>query len=156
MSARHWLEKFFESAFVLDDDDVGVLTPAEMRCEGDEKLALGSKVSHAFTTNATPVVVPLLDLVAGDVVELDVVLTCKNLSGSVRGSFKISALVYKIGAGDATFEDCDGTDPTPRRNPGTLDAAITLSGSSVRLELTGVAAESITWGWELRTQKQII
>jgi hypothetical protein len=91
------------------------------------------------TVDATPVYVVLATLAAGDIREVDVLVTIKNVDASVHQSFKLSALVYGVAGPVATLGGGSLTDSAPR-GTGTAVAELDLNGADIRLKITGIAA----------------
>lgn len=138
---------------VGDDDGVAHLVAAEVVAEGDATVEPRSRVGHVKTTDATPVVVVLRTLLDPEVLAIDIVVTATNAAASKHGRWKLSCVVKRSG-GAATLLG-DGTDPDALASAG-LAAEITVSGNAARLSLTGDAADAITFGFEVRMQKQVM
>lgn len=94
------------------------------------------------TSDATPVYVTLATLAVGDVKKVDVIVKIAKADGTVRQSFKLDALVYGAAGPTATLADGALTDAAPY-GTGTAVAELDLSGATVRLKITGIAATAL-------------
>lgn len=145
-----WLDRHFVSATTLDEDGIGHMNPTEFLADGDDKVTAHTLIGHLPTTDATVQHVELFDVSADEVLAVDIVVTVGP--AAQRARFKLSALIWGNGA-TATI---DGTVDVDKKPPASaLAATITVSGSKVRLSLTGIAATDLTWGWEARAQRQV-
>jgi hypothetical protein len=93
------------------------------------------------TSNATPVYVVLATLAVGDVRQVDVIAKVAKADGTVRQTFKLSALYYGAAGPTATI---DGSITTTATGTGAAAVTLDLSGATVRLKITGIAATSLT------------
>ncbi len=98
------------------------------------------------TANATPVYETLYTLATSEVRAVDVIAKIVKADGSVRQAFRLSANIYS-NAGTATLDGGSLTDASPR-GTGTAAAALDLSGASIRLKITGIAATDLVTTYE--------
>lgn len=105
----------------------------------------GDSLPTVPTSDATPAFVVLATLAVGDVAQVDVIAKVAKADGSVRQVFKLSALAYGAAGPTATFDGSVGSTAT-----GTGAAAVTLdvSGATVRLKVTGIAATDLVTTYE--------
>ncbi len=97
------------------------------------------------TADATPVYVTLATLAVGDVRQVDVIAKVAKADGSTRQVFKLTGLYYGAAGPTATIDGSVGSTAT-----GTGAAAVTLdvTGATVRLKITGVAATDLVTTYE--------
>lgn len=105
----------------------------------------GDTLPTVATTDDTPVYVVLATLAVGDVVQVDVIAKVAKANGAVRQCFKLSALAYGAEGPSAVLDGDVGSTAT-----GTGAAAVTLdvSGATVRLKVTGIAATDLVTTYE--------
>lgn len=95
------------------------------------------------TADDAPVYVTLVTLAVGEVAAIDVIATVAKADGTVRQSFRLSALVYGAAGPTATLDGGSLTDASPR-GTGAAVVELDLSGADVRLKITGIAATNLT------------
>lgn len=150
MSNINWLDRYFVSAFVLDDNGVATLSPTETATSGDTVVTIRGKYGNASTTlNATTDILLPWSVSAGAVWGLEVYVTCKGTG--VRRKIKISGIVYGVGA----VATIDGTPDVDAKGTGTPTASLYVNGttSAIYLRITPGAAAAFTWGYEVRAQQ---
>ena len=132
----------------LQADGVALTARGALNFVGCEVTDSGSALSISpnpalgtvATANATPVYVTLATLAVGDVAVVDVVAKVKNASGSVRQSCKLSGLYYGAAGPTATI---DGSLSTTSAGTGAAAVTLDVSGATVRLKITGIAATDL-------------
>lgn len=145
-----WLDRYFVSAFTINDDGRAQLTATETETIGDDQVTIRGTYEGLSTPNASVVELAMPWLVApNELWAIEVYVTCKSANCAIRRRIKLSALVWGDGA-TATLDAAPTSDIT---GTGTATATITVAGSAMRLELSPVAATPLVWGFELRAQK---
>ncbi len=145
----NWVDQFFESAFVVDDQGVGRLVVSETTTSPDGAVKIRGKYASQVTPNNTVVKIPLpWTADAGTLWAIDVIVTAKGTG--VRRRIKLSAIVYGVGA-VATLDGDVDVDP---KGTGASTATISVDGSTsvMTLELHPDNIV-ITWGFEVRGQQ---
>lgn len=162
-SAKRWLGidypkrpvTEFAGAVRVEDDEPGLATKvtigvgADVTNDADDFVAIRSIVDNATTTNATPLEVTLDTMTANGAWAVDVFVTCRSTTAADNARVKLSALVTRIGG--ATSISTVGNDTIG--SPG-IAADLAIDVDDVVLELTGLGATTIRWGYEARIQKQ--
>lgn len=103
-------------------------------------------LSPVTTADATPVYVTLATLAVGDVKQIDVVATVAKADATVRQNFKLSGLYYGAAGPTATI---DGSLSTTATGTGTAAVTLDLSGATVRLKITGIAATTLVTTYDV-------
>lgn len=143
-------ERYFVSAVTVDDDDVGHITPTTVVADGDDRVTVTSKLGSLQTSNDVQQHIELFDVSNDDVQAVDIEVTVGPAANCAR--FKLSALVKGVGS-TATLVGSVDSDVKPSST--TLAATLTVSGAKVRLSVTGLAATTLSWGYEARAQRQV-
>lgn len=144
----------FSGAVALADDETSLATRVRIGVavdavnDAEPLVVVRSKVGKATTTNATPLVVPLDTVDANGAWAVDVVVTCRSSDAVANGRVKATALVVRVAGATSITTSADTLATTG------IAAALTVAGDVVNLQLTGVAATQIRWGYEARIQKQ--
>lgn len=128
----------------LSASDYGIGT-ADAAGNLNVSISSGNIVSTIATTDATPAYATLATLAVGDVVQVDVVVKIAKSDGSVRQSFKLSAIYYGAAGPTATI---DGTVSSTTAGTGAAAATLDVTGAVVRLKITGIAATSLVTTFE--------
>lgn len=97
------------------------------------------------TSNATQTTLKSVTLVDNTVYTFTVAVTARDQAGTHRGRFERRCYVYRQAAGNATLGSIETIGADDRTNAG-LDVTFTVSGSAVRISVTGLAATTIDWG----------
>ncbi len=127
--------------FIHDD---GVFLPVQTAFVGTftpYRATVYTPLGTVATSDATPVFVTLATLATGEVRQIDAIASVAKADGSVRQSFRMSALVWNS-AGTATLEDGSLTDGAPK-GTGAAVVELALSSASVYLKVTGIAATDL-------------
>lgn len=157
-SEPSWMDDFFLTVrYRLDGDatDVAHITAPEVVAEADATVEPRSKIGHITTEDDTPGSVALFTLVDNERRRIDIIVTATNADGTKGGTWQIRAQVRRE-AGIAVLVS-GGTDPDPDvGNTADLDFELGVDGDDVVAIPTGLPAEDFTFGWEVRSQKQVI
>jgi hypothetical protein len=122
---------------------------------GTSGLVVESKTDGVTTTNNTQTHTTIATLAANELVNVDAIVTALGPSMIERARFKIGGLVYDVG-GTATVQGTLDADLSPKRSNPALNAVLTVTGSNVRISVTGLAETTLQWRWEARLQRQVI
>jgi parallel beta-helix repeat protein len=101
------------------------------------------------TADATPTALFTKTLGTNELWSVDATVFCRT--NSYRGWYKVSACVYRA-AGSAVIQTAAVSLATAENDAG-LDATIVVSGNDVQIQVTGIAATSITWTGFIQLQK---
>tara|TARA_R110000782_G_scaffold88837_3_gene171183 strand:- start:372 stop:2360 length:1989 start_codon:yes stop_codon:yes gene_type:complete len=101
------------------------------------------------TADATPTALFTKTLGTNELWSVDATVFCRT--NSYRGWYKVSACVYRV-AGSAVIQTAVVSLATAENDAG-LDATIVVSGNDVQIQVTGIAATSITWTGFIQLQK---
>lgn len=146
----NWLDRYFVSAFVVDDRGVAQLTAVETATAGDALVTIRGSYGSVATPNSSVVTVDLPWTVgAAEVWGVDAIVTAKSATAGIRRKIKISGIVWGNGA-TATL---DASPELDTKGTGAATATLTVSGSTMRLEFTPGASTPLTWGFEIRGQQ---
>lgn len=97
------------------------------------------------TTNATPTTVASLPLLNNRMYEFNIKIVARRSDATGRkAAFKLTAAAYRESAGVATLLGSIKQD-FKNTSGGAIDANITVSGSNLIVQVTGIAAETIEW-----------
>lgn len=96
------------------------------------------------TTNNTQTTLDSITLLDENTYHVEALVNCVKSDGLGRGSYHISVTVYRTGAGVATLVGGITAFHMQDSNA-SLNVTFTVSGSVVRVSVTGIAAE--TWEW---------
>ena len=119
-------------------------------------LSMTKKMIEDLTINATDTVQTLdatqttLDTVTltdENTYHVEALVTAVQSDGTDRASYHIACTAYRTAAGSATLQGSVTTIHGNESNAA-LDCTFTVSGSDLRLSVTGIAAE--TWEWDGR------
>lgn len=122
---------------------------ADVTNDADDFVAIRSLVGNATTTNATPLEVVLDTMSANGAWAFDVFVTCRDTGAASNARVKLSALVTRIAGATSISTVSNDTIGSPG-----IAADLLVDGDDVVLELTGLGATTIRWGYEARIQKQ--
>lgn len=150
MTAINWLDRFFVSAFTIDDNGIANLTATETATTGDAVATIRGKYASASTPNASVVDIALpWATSAGSVWGIEVYVTAKGTT--TRRRIKLSALVYGVGA----VATLDGAVVVDAVGTGTPTATVYVNGSTstIYLRLTPGTNAVYTWGYEIKAQQ---
>ena len=101
------------------------------------------------TADATPTALFTKTLGTNQLWSVDATVFCRT--NSYRGWYKVSACVYRA-TGSAVIQTAVVSLATAENDAG-LDATIVVSGNDVQIQVTGIAATSITWTGFIQLQK---
>ncbi len=150
MTAITWLDRYFVSAFTIDENSVAHLSVTETETTGDPLCTIFGKYAGTQTPDASVVEVTLPWTVAdGELWGLDVIVTAKSANCAIRRRIKLSAIVW----GDGATATLDHVPYKDAKGTGNADATLTVDGSTMRIEINPVDATALTWGFEIRGQK---
>lgn len=138
-----------------DTDGIAHITAAEVVAEGDATVEPRSKLGHVKTLNDTPVPTILFAIATHEWRRIDIIVTATNADGSKGATWTIRAQVNRVAGAAALVSG--GTDVSPDAgNTALLDCTVDVNANNVRVVTTGLAAEAFTFGWEVRSQKQVM
>lgn len=150
MSEPSWLDRYFFSAFVINDAGVAELSVTETTTTGDDYLEIPGKYGHALTPDDAELDVALpWTIEANEVRSLEIYITAKSADAAIRRLIKVSAIVW----GDGATATLDQAPTVVEAGTGNATATLTVSGSTMSLALDPVDATPLTWGYEVRSQK---
>lgn len=113
-----------------------------------EDVVSGGKVAAAQTTDDTVTQLYVLALPVSKAVQIEAVITCRNSTDTIFGSWMISASAHRGSSGDAIL---DMTLLFYEYNTASLYCDFTVSGNNIRLTITGLVSETINWVATLTT-----
>ncbi len=138
--------------------NTGTLSASEVLTDAtaDPNVTIDSKLGHQIMAAADPPVTAVAFVVAANELwAVDAVVTAINAAGTSHARFNVRAL-FNFAGGVAVLLS-GGTDTNPdATNTALINATIAASGTGIALVLTGLAGEAITFGWEIRGQKQVL
>ncbi len=116
-----------------------------------------SRVERVFeeytTTNATQVAIITFPMVDETACAFDVIVTaCRSPAATKGGRWKRSAVYRRTSGGSATIIGTIETGTDQETDAG-FDVTFSVSSSSVRVMITGLASNTIHWTAELRVQE---
>jgi hypothetical protein len=139
---------------VADGDGIITVDAHTVRAEGGTSgLVIETKTGGTTTTGNTQTHVPIATIEAGELVNVDAIVTVAGAAMIQRGRFKVSGLYYDVG-GVATLQGTVDNDANPKRSNASLAVTLTVSGGQIRISVTGLAATTLQWRWEARLQRQ--
>lgn len=142
-----FLGRYFESAFIVDEDDVGQLVITETSTAGDEIVTIRGKYKGTTTPDADVLEVPLPWTVAdGSMWAIEIIATAKGTG--IRRRIKVSAIVYGA-SGTAHLDDDPEVDEA---GTGNATATLTVAAQTMVIALDPVDATPLHWGFEVRGQ----
>lgn len=145
----------FVGAVRVEDDETDKVTRVTIGVgtdvvnDADDFVTVRSLVGHTTTTNATPLNVTLDTMSANGAWAVDVFVTCRDTGAASNARVKLSALVTRIAGATSISTVANDTIGSPG-----IAATLNVSGDDIRLQLTGLGATTIRWGYETRIQKQ--
>lgn len=145
----------FVGAVTVEDDEtnqsvrVRVGVGDDVTNDADPYVAIRSLVGNATTTNATPLEVVLDTMSANGAWALDVFVTCRDTGAASTARIKLSALLTRIAGLTGISTVANDTIGSPG-----IAADLLVDGDDLVLEVTGLGATTIRWGYEARIQKQ--
>ncbi len=144
-----WVDRYFQSAFILNDDGVGELTLKETATTGDPRVTIKGLYGSTTTPDATTVFVDLpWQVLDGELWAVSVYVSAKGTG--IRRRITVEALVY----GDDTTATLDDDPAVDTKGTGTATATLVVNGAAgMRLSLAPVAATALVWGFEVRAQR---
>lgn len=145
----------FVGAVRVEDDETDKVTRVTIGVgtdvvnDADAFVSTRDVVGHTTTTNATLLGVVLDTMAANGAWAIDVVVTCRDSGAASNARVKLSALVTRI----AGATSISAVTKHVLGSPG-IDADLSVSGDDISLDLTGLGATTIRWGYVARLQKQ--
>ena len=103
---------------------------------------------EATSTSSTQANLGVFTLSADEAVQVYCDVVCADDSMGVFASFMVDALVYKAGAGSATFKY--NSNQIMYRDDNTLACVLDVSGNDVRVRITGLASTNLRWKGNLK------
>jgi len=105
--------------------------------------------NRVATTDATVTTLHTFAIPTSDVVQISAYVTARRTSGTEQGAGYLLRATYKNAAGTVTL--IGAVNKTADEDVGAWDVNLTISGTNVLVEVTGVAAINITWHMTART-----
>jgi hypothetical protein len=147
-----WVHQGSAANLVTTGTDVESLSSPSRR--GEQAVCVDTSTGSTTTSDEVPATVALCDLVDPDIKRVDLIVTVTDDTRTTRGTWSITALAARTGG--TTSLDGSGQDANAIKTHPGLDAHVSASGASVQLECRGLANTPLTWGWELRAQRQSV
>lgn len=145
----------FVGAVRVEDDETDKVTRVTIGVgtdvvnDADAFVSTRDIVGHTTTTDVTPLGVVLDTMDEDGICAVDVVVTCRDSGAASYARVKLSALVNRIGGATSISPVTNDTIGAPG-----IAADLTVSGDDISLDLTGLGATTIRWGYVARLQKQ--
>lgn len=120
---------------------------------GDAKAKPQTATGNIQTSNATPATANLYAVAVGEVYAVDVIITVSNSTNTIRNRWKLSCFAYGAAGPTATLDGA--VDSDTKGTPSTSACTLVVSGSNIQLQVTGIAATTLTWTYEAHVQRAI-